>query len=86
MFQNHRDPILSLPCLERKPELQSPHNRPKRAPPKPTPNKTTMSSTAITVAGIAAQVFLSNDVPQSRLSISHKSLALLLLSSWSLLL
>jgi hypothetical protein len=31
-------------------------------------NKTTMSSTAITVAGVPAQVFLSNDVPQSRLS------------------
>jgi hypothetical protein len=27
-----------------------------------------MSSTAITVAGVPAQVFLSNDVPQSRLS------------------
>jgi len=27
-----------------------------------------MSSTAVTVAGIAAHVFLSNDVPQSRLS------------------
>jgi len=32
------------------------------------PKKTIMSSTAGTVAGIAAHVFLSNDVVQSRLS------------------